>query len=279
MAPPVLLRNRGSKLRAPLGYLPAARFEPFFSVARRLGIGFHLAHPFSRFLIIGFGNAVLLAALATWLAPSDGKTAVVTAVAVYCIGIVIAAFRLLATYSHRELGLANAVTQLRAALGAVLIVPLAVPGMMPLSDDRAWIVLAIAAIALALDGVDGWLARRSALISSFGARFDMEVDALLALVLSVLALQNGKAGAWVLLLGTMRYLFVIASWAMPWLQAPLPESLRRKIVCVIQIGTLVLLLAPNVQSPVSIVFATAVSLLLIWSFAVDVLWLARNRRT
>ncbi|MEO3999930.1 CDP-alcohol phosphatidyltransferase family protein [Mesorhizobium sp. CAU 1732] len=238
-----------------------------------------MAHPFYRFLLIGFGNAALLAALATWLAPSDGKTAVVAAVAVYGIGIVIAAFGLLATYSHRELGLANAVTQLRAALGAALIVPLAVPGMMPLSDDRAWAALAIAATALALDGVDGWLARRSALISSFGARFDMEVDALLALVLSVLALQNGKAGAWVLILGMMRYLFVIAGWALPWLQTPLPESLRRKVICVVQIGTLVVLLAPTVQSPVSTVLAAAAAILLVWSFAVDVVWLARNRRT
>jgi multidrug efflux pump subunit AcrA (membrane-fusion protein) len=38
-----------------------------------------------------------------------------------------------------------------------------------------------------LDGVDGWLARRHEIASRFGARFDMEVDALLILALSVLA--------------------------------------------------------------------------------------------
>ena len=41
--------------------------------------------------------------------------------------------------------------------------------------------------ALALDGVDGQVARRTGTASELGARFDMEVDAFLILVLSVAA--------------------------------------------------------------------------------------------
>ena len=46
-------------------------------------------------------------------------------------------------------------------------------------------LLGLSAVALALDGVDGWWARRTGTCSAFGARFDMEVDAFLILVLSV----------------------------------------------------------------------------------------------
>ena len=45
----------------------------------------------------------------------------------------------------------------------------------------------------ALDGVDGWLARRRGMSSAFGARFDMEIDALLVQVLAILVWRYGKA--------------------------------------------------------------------------------------
>jgi hypothetical protein len=66
---------------------------------------------------------------------------------------------------------------------------------------EAWPVVALAPIALALDGVDGWLARRGGLVSAFGARFDMETDSAFALVLSLHALATGAAGPVVLVLG------------------------------------------------------------------------------
>jgi phosphatidylglycerophosphate synthase len=131
---------------------------------------------------------------------------------------------------------------------------------------------------LALDGIDGWLARRQRLETAFGARFDMEVDALFILVLAALAVGLGKAGAWVLALGMMRYGFVAASLAWPWLAAPLPPSLRRKAVCVLQIAVLAALLAPPVAPPVSGALAAAAFAALAWSFAVDVRWLAREGR-
>ena len=43
----------------------------------------------------------------------------------------------------------------------------------------------LSSVALALDGVDGWVARRTRTVSALGARFDMEVDAFLVLMLSV----------------------------------------------------------------------------------------------
>ena len=67
----------------------------------------------------------------------------------------------------------------------------------------------------------------------------MEVDALLIMVLAILAWQHGKAGAWVLLSGLLRYAFVAAGWLAPWIARPLPPSRRRQTICVVQIAALV----------------------------------------
>ena len=55
-----------------------------------------------------------------------------------------------------------------------------------------WYVVAICIGILALDGVDGWLARRFGTETAFGGRFDMEVDAGVIAVLSVLAWVSGR---------------------------------------------------------------------------------------
>ena len=128
-----------------------------------------------------------------------------------------------------------------------------------------------------LDGVDGWLARRSAMQSRFGARFDMEVDGLLILALALLAWQHGKAGPWVVLSGLMRYVFVAAGWLWPWLVRPLPPSRRRQTICVVQIVALTLAIVPAIAPPFSRLLAAGALLTLSYSFLVDTVWLWRSR--
>ena len=172
------------------------------------------------------------------------------------------------------LGWANSVTLTRALLMAALALWLV---DWPASTAAVWAMTALAGVILALDGVDGFLARRFDECSDWGARFDMEVDAALILVLAVLAAQTGKAGVWVLALGLIRYAFVAGGTFLPWLRAALPESLRRKTVCVLQVVVLTALLAPPLVSPLSDLAALAALAALVWSFAVDILWLWRNR--
>ena len=69
----------------------------------------------------------------------------------------------------------------------------------------AALAMALATVVAVLDGIDGWLARRTGMASDFGARFDMETDAALIMVLALLAWQFGKAGVWVLASGLLRY--------------------------------------------------------------------------
>jgi phosphatidylglycerophosphate synthase len=178
---------------------------------------------------------------------------------------------------HRDLpgfGAANTVTLARG----VLVVDLAaLLGSAP-SAALAWSIVVLALLVLALDGLDGKIARSRGESSAFGARFDMETDALLILVLAALAWSHGKAGAWILLAGGLRYLFVAAGLVLPWLADALPASRRRQTVCVVQIVSLVLCLAPFVVPPLSVAIGLAGLVALLGSFAVDVAWLARRAR-
>jgi phosphatidylglycerophosphate synthase len=165
-------------------------------------------------------------------------------------------------------GPANQVTSGRAVLTMVCAAIAAAPQL----PDPRW-PIAAAAIAAVLDGVDGWLARRTRTASDFGARFDMETDALLIMVLSLLAWRYGKAGAWVLLSGLLRYAFVAAGAAWTWLQQPLPPSRRRQTICAVQVTALIIVLLPGVTAPLSARIAASALALLAWSFLTDAVWL------
>ena len=124
----------------------------------------------------------------------------------------------------------------------------------------------------------GRLARQSGLVSNFGARFDMEIDSILALLLAVHAFIGTAAGAEVLALGLIRYVFVAASVLWPWLAYPLPQRWRRKAICVVQLATLIILQIPSVPGDAAIVLSRAAFLLVLYSFAVDVIWLRARRQ-
>ena len=177
-----------------------------------------------------------------------------------------------AHHPSSRFGAANSVTLLRVAFVA------GVAGLIgEAADERiAWLTVAAVVIVTGLDGLDGWLARREAQPSPFGARFDMETDAAFILVLAVLVWLYGKAGAWVLGCGLMRYLFVAAGWALPWMAAPLRSTMRGKSVAIGQFVGLSVALVPIVRSPLSDIVAALTLAVLVWSFAVDIAWLRRQ---
>ena len=220
--------------------------------------------------------AIALAAAATVAARelALGPAYVAKVLAVFAVVVVFVLANLGAHHPFARFGPANQVTLARAAFMALLAGlagEAAAPGL-------GWTAFAFALAAAVLDGVDGPLARATGMTSAFGARFDMETDAALVLVLAVLAWQSGKAGVWVLASGLMRYAFVAAGVAWPWLRHPLPPSFRRKLVCAIQMGVLVAVLAPVLAPPATGVLAAAALALLLFSFAADVVWLRRHPR-
>lgn len=165
-------------------------------------------------------------------------------------------------------GPADWVTGFRALLTALLAAML-IPNLFVNAGNA----VVIASVAAALDGVDGWLARRTRTASAFGARFDMEIDALLILALSILGWKYGKAGAWILLAGLLRYIFVAAGWVLPWLRRPLPPSWRRQAICVVQIVGLGLIVSPLAAPPSSAWWAMLLVAALLYSFLIDIIWL------
>jgi phosphatidylglycerophosphate synthase len=169
------------------------------------------------------------------------------------------------------LGPANWVTLLRATL---------VGGVAALVADSFFrpapvlLLVGMATVAWAMDGVDGQVARRTGSTSALGARFDMEIDALLIMVLSVFL--AGPLGWWVLAVGGLRYAFVVAAWALPWMRAPLPPRFSRKVAAAVQ-GIVLVVASAGVLPAVLTFGAVALALALLgWSFGRDVEWLWRT---
>lgn len=136
-------------------------------------------------------------------------------------------------------------------------------------------LVALTVVALVLDAVDGWVARRTRTASMFGARFDGEADAFLILVLSVYVAH--ALGGWVLAIGAARYAFAVAGWGLPWLRGQLPPRYWRKVVAATQ-GIVLTFAAASVAPRPLTYAALAVALaLLTESFGRDVLWLWRHR--
>jgi phosphatidylglycerophosphate synthase len=173
----------------------------------------------------------------------------------------------------RSLGPANLVTLARATLvgGVAAVVADSVGGSAPVG-----VLVTLATVALVLDAVDGQVARRTGTTSALGARFDMETDAFLILVLSVFV--AGSLGLWVLAIGAFRYLFVAAAYLLPWLRAPLPPTLARKAVAAVQGIVLVVAGADVLSKPLAIILVGGALALLGWSFGRDIAWLWRAGR-
>ncbi|MFI5934446.1 CDP-alcohol phosphatidyltransferase family protein [Actinoplanes sp. NPDC051494] len=168
----------------------------------------------------------------------------------------------------RALGPANTVTLGRAVLvggvTALVVTSFSRPVSLP-------VLVTLVAVALALDGVDGQVARRTGSTSTLGARFDMEIDSFLVLVLSVFV--AGTYGWWPIAIGAFRYLFVAASWAAPWLNGALPPRFSRKVVAAVQ-GVVLVVVTADLLPPALSYAALAVALLMLtWSFGYDILGL------
>lgn len=224
-------------------------------------------------VVVSSGLLALLAGFFAWL-PGLGIRFVAVSLGLFVVAslpLLILARRHLDTQTF---GIANGVTLFRLALTAMLCALL----LAPTHPVSLWLCIGIATTTLLLDGVDGRLARRFDTSSRFGARFDMEVDALLICVLALLAWHFERAGIWVLTAGLLRYIFVAAAVVVPWMRAELPESLRRKTVCILQSTLLLVCMGPIIKADFAPWIAACGVALLVWSFALDIAWLFTHQR-
>ena len=195
----------------------------------------------------------------------------------WAVGLVVAttATVLLAVALHRagttRFGPANVVTLVRASLGQVVaaLVAASFAGL-----DHRTLLMWLTALALALDAVDGRVARRTRSVTPLGARFDMEADAFLILALSVAAVP--VVGWWVLAIGSARYALFLAERVWRWLRAPVPPRYWRKVVAAVQGVCLGVVVAGLLPTGAAVLLLVAALALLAESFGRDVLWLVRR---
>lgn len=183
---------------------------------------------------------------------------------------------------HRHFGVANSITLSRAAFGVLLLAIAAEEALgtgQVLDTASRWGLTVAATIALTLDGLDGWVARRSNMTSEFGARFDMETDGLLMMGLALNLAVAGIVGPWVLASALLYHFFRIAGRIWPVLTAPLIPSMRRKVICVAQTAFLIVPIAPIVPAWGAQLSCLTGLVLLVYSFSVDIAWLTRRERS
>ncbi|MEM7021386.1 MAG: CDP-alcohol phosphatidyltransferase family protein [Pseudomonadota bacterium] len=189
---------------------------------------------------------------------------------------ILAACVAIAATSHLKgavFGLANQITLLRAGL-VCLVGSEILAGAAPV--QTSWSLAALIALALSVDAVDGWLARRLGSASSFGARFDLEIDALMLMILSVLVWQADRAGLWVLAIGLLRYGFVALGLVWAGIRRPLPYSFRRKTICAVLGVLLLVCMLPPTPWWLALSAAATAFLLQLLSFGIDLFWLVRR---
>lgn len=213
---------------------------------------------------------LLIAAIVLMGAAGGLRIAFDLSAAVPVVALVVLAVLGVLLWRHqgfRPLTPADRVTLGRAILVLLLIALL--PGASALPDDSG-IAFALGLVAVLLDGVDGAVARYWHCETREGARFDMELDALLLLVLCGWLVATERAGIWVLAIGGWRYAFVLAGWWLPALRRPLPPSQRRRVICGVQGFGLVVCLAPGMPAAAVTTLALGLFVLLSYSFIVDI---------
>jgi phosphatidylglycerophosphate synthase len=176
----------------------------------------------------------------------------------------------LARRGAQRFGAGNAVTATRSMLIGVVTAVVVTSLTQPVS---ALFLVGIVVPTLVLDAVDGWVARRTGSASPLGARFDMEADAFLLLVLCAYDVRT--VGAWILAIGLMRYAYVAVGWVLPWMRATVPFRYWRKVVTAV-CGIALTLIATGLLPSPFMVFVGLVALgLLVESFGRDIIWLVR----
>ncbi len=157
------------------------------------------------------------------------------------------------------IGYANWVSLIR------LLIIISLFGSYPNLNDTELFVLFL--IAICLDGLDGYLARRFGQTSEVGGKFDMEIDAFLVFTLSWIHVDLQNLTWYILIPGGLRYVYEIALF---WLPKTGKEILPKMVRSTIAVSFFLSLLIPFVTEEPSLILITYVSgTLIICSFLIS----------
>lgn len=160
-------------------------------------------------------------------------------------------------------GLANTITTLRLLLiSTTALVYSEIPNL---------VIAGIGMFILIADGLDGKIARIRGEISNFGEYFDKETDAFFLHVWVMMAVMKSILWPWTILLGLLRYLFIIYLFILGEREKKERRSKYGRYIFVYVICSLLLafLPMPFLYRP-AIIIAT---ILLVFSFGRDLVWI------
>ncbi|MFW6291634.1 MAG: FkbM family methyltransferase [Spirochaetota bacterium] len=143
---------------------------------------------------------------------------------------------------------ANVVTSVRLLVALALLAGLAFPVLPP---GVLLLLVVLAIVGEATDFLDGLLARRLG-PTAFGAKLDMETDALFILALSLFAVHWFALPAWIAAAGLLRYLVAIPFLLMPEPRFPRPFAIFAKSACAVSAVLLVAAILPADVMPAAL---------------------------
>lgn len=172
------------------------------------------------------------------------------------------------------------------ARGVAVLAALGFAGLPPFPDRRGWIPALLFLVGVALDFVDGLVARVTRRVTVMGQELDVALDGLAVLGGVVLAWRYGKVPSWYLLVGMARYLYLAVEHGrrargLP--VYPLPPNMLRRALAGIQMGFLAAVLWPVFGPPGTLwaayVFGLPFLAHFLWDGLVMVGWIRPEERT
>jgi CDP-diacylglycerol--glycerol-3-phosphate 3-phosphatidyltransferase len=174
------------------------------------------------------------------------------------------------------LGPANLLTLLRGLLLGLLAGFLAAPWP---SGGLAWLPAGLYTLAIVVDVLDGYVARRMGDTTLLGGTLDIEFDALGLLIATGLAVHYRQLPGWYLVLGLSRYLFLFGIW---WRQRQgkpiydMTPSVHRRMVASFHMSFMSVMLWPLMRPPATTLAGLVFALPFTASFVRD--WLVVSGR-
>jgi phosphatidylglycerophosphate synthase len=132
-------------------------------------------------------------------------------------------------------------------------------GLLAAPRPTGWLPFWLALAFNLSDLFDGYFARRSGGGTLLGAKLDLDLDGRGMLVITLLAVKYGQAGAWFALAGLARYVYVAALWLHARrgdMLAPVPANPLRRPFAGVEMGVATALLAPWFSPPATNLVAT-----------------------
>ena len=165
--------------------------------------------------------------------------------------------------NFKHFGLANTITALRLLLISITA--------LFYSEIPNIIIVCIGLIILLADGLDGKIARIRGEVSPFGEYFDKEIDAFFLHVWVIMAVMKSILWPWTVLLGLLRYLFIIYLFILGEREKKERRFKFGRYIFVYVICSLLLVFLPLpfLYKP-AVIIAT---ILLLFSFGRDLVWI------